>query len=252
VGLFPIYWLIVSSIKSKEIMWAIPPIWLFHPVLSNYASLIEGGFLKYLANSTIVAAGSTALSIFLGSLAAYAFITYKIKMSRQITFGIIGLRMMPPIVFVLPLYIFFAKFRLLDRHITLILAHCIFNLPFAVWMLLGFFKGVPHEINEAALIDGCSPLGVLVRILMPAAKTGIWATAIICVLWSWNDYIYAFALTGRRAGTLPVTISGFLGEKILQWSAFYSGGTIAALPVILMAIMAHRYLVRGMTFGAVK
>lgn len=250
--LFPLFWMISSSIKPKIIIWNIPPVWFFRPSLSNYVSLIEEGFLKHLFNSIIISLGSTAVSIFLGSMAAYAFISYKIKMGQQISFTIIVLRMMPPIVFVLPLYIFFSRMRMLDRHITLILVHCIFNLPFAFWMMLGFFQEIEYEIVEAAKIDGCTPLGVLVRVLIPIGKTGIWATIIICVMWSWNDYIYAFSLTAGRASTLSVPISGFLGEKIIQWTAFYSGGTIAALPIILLAIFGFRHLVRGMSFGAIK
>lgn len=250
--LFPLFWMLTSSIKPKEIIWNIPPVWLFRPSLSNYASLINEGFLNHLLNSIVVSAGSTTLSIFLGSMAAYAFISYKIRMGQQISFAIIALRMMPPIVFVLPLYIFFSRMRMLDRRITLILVHSIFNLPFAFWMMLGFFQDIEYEIVEAAKIDGCSPLGVLVRVLIPIAKVGIWATVIISVMWSWNDYIYAFSLTARRASPLSVPISGFLGEKILHWTAFYSGGTIAAFPIILLAIFGFRHLVRGMTFGAIK
>jgi len=160
--------------------------------------------------------------------------------------------MMPPIVVILPLYMFFIKLRLLDTRLGLILAHTSFNLPFAIWMLIGFFRGIPTELDEAALIDGCGPLGALWRIVVPVARSGLLTTLVFCVLWSWNDYIFAFSLTRTEAATITVPISGFLGEYIWHWCKFYAGGTVAALPIIVLAILTQRYLVRGLTFGSIK
>jgi len=251
--IFPIYWLFSSALKASQDVWAIPPAWTFRPDLSHLLSLIlERGFIKYLINSMVVSSGSTLISIVLGSLAAYALTRYYIKGGKHIAFWMISLRMMPPIVVVLPLYIFFTRLRLIDTHLGLILAHTTFNLPFAVWMLMGFFREIPKQLNEAALIDGCSPIGALFRVFIPISAPGLAATAVFCILWSWNDYIFAFSLTSTEAATLPVPISGFLGDYVWEWSAFYAGGSIAAVPIILLALITQKYLVRGMTFGAIS
>lgn len=251
--LFPIFWLFSGAIKESKDLWAIPPIWFFKPTLQHFfLVLTERHFIHHLLNSVLVAAGSTVISIFLGSLAAYGLSRFKIKGSKHISFWIISLRMMPPIVIILPLYVFFSRLRLIDTHIGLILAHITLNLPFAVWMLMGFLQEVPKELEDAALADGCTRFGVLFRILMPVILPGLAATAVFCMIWSWNDFIFAFSLTSTQAATLPVPISGFLGDYIWEWSAFYAGGSIAATPIILVALLTQKYLVRGLTFGAVR
>ena len=251
--LFPLFWLFTGAIKESKDLWAIPPIWLFKPTFKHFnLVLFERHFMRHLINSLIVAAGSTGISIFLGSFAAYALARFTIRGSKHISFWIISLRMMPPIVVILPLYIFFSKLRLIDTHIGLILAHITLNLPFAVWMLMGFLQEVPKELEDAALVDGCTRIGVLYRILMPVILPGLAATAVFCMIWSWNDFIFAFSLTSTQAATLPVPISGLLGDYIWEWSAFYAGGSLAAAPILIMALLTQKYLVRGLTFGAVR
>lgn len=253
IAIFPIYWLLSSALKPAKDIWTIPPSFLFRPDFSHLLSIIkERGFLKYLFNSLVVSFGSTGISLFLGSFAAYALTRYPIKGGKHIAFWMISLRMMPPIVVILPLYKIFAEFELIDTYQGLILAHITLNLPFAVWMLMGFFKEIPRELDEAALIDGCGTIGVLFRILLPVVAGGLAATAVFCVLWSWNDFIFAFSLTSTEAATLPVPISGFLGDYVWEWSAFYAGGSIAALPIMLLALFTQKWLVRGMTFGALR
>lgn len=251
--LFPIFWLVTGALKESNDLWSMPPKFFFIPTLKHFVLVIvERYFGHNLLNSLIVATGSTAISIFLGSLAAYALSRIKIKGASHIAFWIISLRMMPPIVVILPLYVFFSKLRLIDTHMGLILAHITLNLPFAVWMLMGFLQEIPNELEDAALVDGCSRFGVLFRILLPVILPGLTATAVFCMIWSWNDFIFAFSLTSTQAATLPVPISGLLGDYIWEWSAFYAGGTIAAIPIILMALLTQKYLVRGLTFGAVR
>ncbi len=253
VFIFPVFWLFSAALKESQHIWSIPPVWISRPVLDHFVLIFrERNFLKFLTNSLIVAGGSTAISVFLGSLAAYALSRFVIKGGKHVAFWIISLRMMPPIVIILPLYIFFSRLRLIDTHLGLILAHITLNLPFAVWMLMGFLRDVPREIEEAALTDGCSHIGTLFKIMLPIIAPGLAATAVFCVIWSWNDFIFAFSLTSTEAATLPVPISGFLGDYIWEWSAFYAGGSVAALPIILLALMAQKYLVRGLTFGAVR
>ena len=253
VAVFPIYWLFSSALKPAKDIWTIPPSFLFRPDISHFVSVIrERGFLEFLANSVVVSLCSTIVSLFLGLLCAYALTRYPIKGGKQIAFWMISLRMMPPIVVILPLYIFFTRLGLIDTHIGLILAHLTLNLPFATWMLMGFLREIPRELDEAAMLDGCTPTGALFRILLPLVGGGLAATGVFCIIWSWNDFIFAFSLTSTKAATLPVPISGFLGDYVWEWSAFYAGGSIAAIPIILLAIFAQKYLVRGMTFGALS
>jgi multiple sugar transport system permease protein len=253
IAIFPIYWLLSSALKPAKDIWTIPPSFIFQPDFSHVLLVIrERGFFKYLTNSLVISFGSTCISLFLGSLTAYALTRYPVKGGKHIAFWMISLRMMPPIVIILPLYIFFTRLRLIDTHIGLILAHITLNLPFAVWMLMGFFREIPRELDESALIDGCTTMGVLFRILLPLASGGLAATGVFCILWSWNDFIFAFSLTSTEAATLPVPISGFLGDYVWEWSAFYAGGSIAALPIMLIALLTQKYLVRGMTFGALR
>jgi multiple sugar transport system permease protein len=253
-AVFPIYWLFSSALKPAKDLWTIPPSFFpLQPDFSHLAQIIrEREFPKYLFNSLVVSLGSAAISLFLGSLVAYSLTRYPMRGRKQIAFWLISLRMMPPIVVILPLYIFFTRLGLIDSHLGLVLAHVTFNLPFASWMLAGFFREIPKEIDEAALLDGCTSVGALFRVVLPLAAGGIAATGVFCVLWSWNDFIFSFSLTSTKAATLPVPISGFLGDYVWEWSAFYAGGSIAAIPIVLLAIFAQRYLVRGMTLGAVS
>ena len=253
IAIFPIYWLVSSALKSPKDIWSIPPSFLFPLDTSHFLTVVkERGLLKYFSNSLIVSSGSTFISLILGSLAAYVLTRHSIKGGKHIAFWMISLRMMPPIVVILPLYILFTRLGLVDTHIGLIFAHITLNLPFAVWMLMGFFKEIPKEIDEAALIDGCTTMGVLFRVVIPLLKGGLIATGIFCILWSWNDFIFAFSLTSVEAATLPVLISGFLGDYVWEWSSFYASGVIAAAPIMLLALFTQKYLVRGMTFGAVR
>jgi len=253
IAIFPIYWLLSSAIKSAKDIWITPPVFLFKLDFSHFVKVIkERDLFRYFVNSLIVSSGSTGISLFLGSLTAYALTRYSMKGGKHIAFWIISLRMMPPIVVILPLYILFTKVGLVDTRIGLIFAHITLTLPFAVWMLMGFFKEIPVAIDEAASIDGCTTMGTLFRVILPLIKGGLAATAVFCILWSWNDFIFAFALTTTDAATLPVLISGFLGDYVWEWSSFYATGVVAAGPIMLLALFTQKYLARAMTFGAVK
>ena len=253
IAIFPIYWLLSSALKAAKDIWITPPVFLFKLDFSHFVKVIkERDLFRYFVNSLIVSCGSTGISLFLGSLTAYALTRYSMKGGKHIAFWIISLRMMPPIVVILPLYILFTKVGLVDTRIGLIFAHITLTLPFAVWMLMGFFKEIPVAIDEAASIDGCTTMGTLFRVILPLIKGGLAATAVFCILWSWNDFIFAFALTTTDAATLPVLISGFLGDYVWEWSSFYAAGVVAAGPIMLLALFTQKYLARVMTFGAVK
>lgn len=253
VAVFPIYWMVSSSLKLDILAWSMPPVWIFQPTLQNYVkALFEKGFDKWTANSIIIASGSTVLSVFLGALAAYSLTRSNIKRADDIAFWMLSLRMMPPIVVILPIYILFSQLRLMDTHVGVILAHSIINVPFSVWMLRGFFKEIPRDLDDAAMVDGASSLRILFNVLVPIAAPGIAVTAIFCALQSWNDFIFAFALTSTNSATVPVKTSGFLGDYMWEWTTFYAAGTISIFPMLLLALFFQSYLARGMTLGAIK
>lgn len=248
----PIYWLVTSALKSPTDVWALPPVIIFHPTLRYFLEVVrDRHIIHFLLNSVIVSGGSSLIALVLGCLAAYGLTRFEVKGSRHVAFWIISLRMMPPIATVLPLYIIFSRARLLDTYWALILAHVSFNLPFAVWMLRSFLRDIPRQLDEAAWVDGCSPIQGLMKVVLPVLRPGLAATTIFLVIWSWNEYLFAFSLTSIRAATLPVLISGFLGDYIWEWSAFYAAGTMAAVAMIILALAVQRQLVRGLTLGAV-
>jgi multiple sugar transport system permease protein len=248
----PIYWLVTSALKSPTDVWALPPVIIFRPTLRYFLEVVQDRhIIRFLLNSVIVSGGSSMIALVLGCLAAYGLTRFEVKGSRHVAFWIISLRMMPPIATVLPLYIIFSRARLLDTYGALILAHVSFNLPFAVWMLRSFLRDIPRQLDEAAWVDGCSPIQGLIKVVLPVLRPGLAATTIFLVIWSWNEYLFAFSLTSTRAATLPVLISGFLGDYIWEWSAFYAAGTMAAVVMIVLALAVQRQLVRGLTLGAV-
>jgi multiple sugar transport system permease protein len=245
--------MISLSFQPSLLAWSFPPSFIFTPTLENYEMIfLKRHFDRWLVNSIIVTLGATSLSILLGLLAAYSLSRFKIRGTRQIAMWILSLRFFPPIVVILPLYILYSTWGIYDTYLGLILAHSTMLLPFAVWMLFGFLNEVPKEIDEAAEIDGASKLSILFRILIPITKAGIAATAILCAITSWNDFIFAFSLTSDQSKTLMVPISGLLGDYVWEWSAFYAAGTISILPMVLLGLIAQKYLARGATFGALK
>jgi multiple sugar transport system permease protein len=208
----------------------------------------------YLKNSLITAAGSTALSVSSASLAAYAFARFKYpgNLSSTIRMWILSTRFIPPFAIVLPLFLLFRDYQLLDTRQGLIIAHTLFSLPFVLWMLQASFEELPYEIEEAALIDGCSRLKAFLYVVIPLATPAMAASTIFAILLSWNEFLFALLFTSSKATTLPVLVSQFLTDRSLQWGEIAASSTVAILPVFIFMIFAQRYLVRGLTMGAVK
>jgi len=269
--LFPIFWLVVTSIKSGgEITTRVPIFIPTRPTLANYKGVFfpEAGSLYQKAgvaremlsvsgwigmkNSIIVTIFSTSLAIGIGLLAAYAFSRLKFRGRDNLAFWLLSTRMFPPATVILPMFLMMNKLRLVDTQIALILAYLVFNLPFSVWMLRGFFIEIPRELDECAMVDGCSHFGALVKILLPLLVPGIIVTAIFCFIFSWNEFLFALILTRVKAQTFPVQVSAFLGVKGIQWGPMAAFGVAGSIPPLVLAITAQRYLVRGLTYGAVK
>ncbi len=253
VILFPPVVLFLTSIKTELDALSFPPKWIFKPTLENYTEIFEfSPFTKYLLNSFIVASLNTGVVLVLGSFAAYSLARFKFKGADDIAFWILSVRMMPPVAAIIPIYIIMRNLRLLDTPWSLVITYLTFNLPFAVWMMRSFFREIPREIEESALVDGCSIFRSFRSIALPLAAPGLAATGILTFIFSWNEFLFALILTGSKAVTLPVGITGYMKETGINWGYMTAGGALALIPVILFTILAQKHLVKGLTMGALK
>lgn len=251
--ILPMVWIVMTSFKSSRDIATYPPLFFFKPTWNNYIQAISRyNFLSLFKNSLIVSLSSMALSVGFGLFAAYTLTRFKFKGSNALSMAILGTRMMPGLVLLLPLYTLMRGAGLLNTHLGLILAHTSFNLPFAIWMLRGFFQELPKELEEAAKIDGCSLWQAVFRVVFPLALPGIAATAVLTFIFSWNEFLFALAISGTRARTLPVGISGYFGESTISWGLIAASGTIVMLPALIFSFVAQRYIVHGLTMGAIK
>ncbi|GAH59697.1 unnamed protein product, partial [marine sediment metagenome] len=241
VILFPPVVLFLTSIKTELDALSFPPKWIFKPTLENYTEIFEfSPFAKYLLNSFIVASLNTGVVLVLGSFAAYSLARFRFKGADDIAFWILSVRMMPPVAAIIPIYIIMRNLRLLDTPWSLVITYLTFNLPFAVWMMRSFFREIPREIEESALVDGCSIFRSFRSIALPLAAPGLAATGILTFIFSWNEFLFALILTGSKAVTLPVGITGYMKETGINWGYMTAGGALALIPVILFTILAQK------------
>jgi len=253
LSIAPIFYLFVTSFKPPELTFAIPPVWQFTPTLKNYNDVFAGGkFTQYFLNSLMVATGTTVIALVLGSFAGYGFARYKFRGNIALRLGSLIPQMLPPITIIVPLYVLFNSMKLIDTQWALIVSYLTFAIPLSIWMSTSFFVDVPVELEESAMIDGCTRLGAFFRISVPIAAPGLAATAILCFIYCWNEFLYAVILTGRDARTLPVSITSFMTNKAILWGRIAAAGSLVLLPVLIFALIAQRYMVRGLSRGAVK
>jgi len=253
VILFPPVVLFVTSIKTDIDALSFPPKWIFDPTLKNYVAILNTSpLVDYALNSLIVASLNTLLCLIVGSMAAYGLARFKFRGADNIAFWILSIRMMPPVAAIIPIYILMKNLRLLDTPWCLVITYLTFNLPFVVWMMKGFFEEIPREIEESALIDGCSDFSVFFRIALPLVAPGLAATAIMVFIFSWNEFLFALILTGTKAVTLPVGIIGYMKETGINWGYMTAGGILALIPVIVFMVLVQKHLVKGLTLGALK
>jgi multiple sugar transport system permease protein len=251
--LFPIYWIATASLKTELSLYAKPPEWLFAPVLDNYRRVLTNiPFLQYVTNSLVVAIGTTLGSLVLGVLAGYGFARFRFRGSDAVRFLVLVTRMAPRMALVVPYYLMMQKLGLLDTYTGLLVAYVSFALPFSIWLLIGFFADVPLEIEEAAMIDGCGRLGVLLRVVIPIVAPGLVVAAIFAFLVSWNEFLFALILSGVRAKTLPVVIAGLSTDVGPLYGDMSAAAVMVMAPNIVMTLVLQRYLVKGLTLGAVK
>jgi multiple sugar transport system permease protein len=256
-ALAPVYWMLTISLKREVDQFAVPPRWFsFTPTLDHYVdAFLTRSFGQYLLTSAIVAVCSTCCALVLGTLAAYALARFQMprRLDRKLSLWIISTRMFPPIVTAIPLFLMMRDAGLLNTRAALVIVYTGFNLPFVVWMMRGFFLEVPRELEEAAMVDGDSRLGALRRVLLPLVAPGLAATAVFCLIISWNEFMFALVLTQTDAAmTLPVGIAGRVTQYEIKWGIMSAAGVVAMLPILIFAMAVQKYLVRGLSLGAVK
>ena len=244
-ALFPLYWAIVSSLKGGEALLD-PSLLPASPTLDNYAAaLVKYGVLANVRNSVIVATGNTVVSLVLGVAAAYGLSRFAFRGRGAVALGILLARLFPTVTLVIPFFVLAFLLRLLDTHVLLIVVYLTFNLPFMVWAMRAYLQDLPREIEEAALVDGCGRLAACLRCILPAARPGLLATAVVCFILAWNEFNYALFLTSRAAKTVPTAIAFFRTERGILWGEVSALGVIGILPVLLITALGHRILLRG-------
>ncbi len=260
---FPILWLLSASISTRSELLAVPTHWVpQNPTFKNYldiffpsasSSEISRTMAITLVNSFKVASAVTVICLAVGALAAYALVRISFRLNQTVLLGILGTRMIPEISLVVPLFILASRFRLVDKPIVLIITYLTFSLPFAIWLMAAFFQTIPIELEEAARIDGCSRLEILFRIIMPISAPGLISTGLFVFLLAWDEFFYALIFTNSLAAkTAPVAISEFVGRYVTDINAMMAGGVLVAIPPVLLALLFQRYILSGLTAGAVK
>jgi multiple sugar transport system permease protein len=252
VLLSPFLCLLQMSFKTNDLILQFPPPLWFTPTLEHYRALISSAFSASFVNSLLSASFSTALALLLGVPAAYALSKWKGNGKHALGFAILAARMAPPIAFTIPFFLFYRWIGLLDTVTGLVLVYTSFNLPLVIWMMQPFFETVPPSLEEAALVDGARTRTVFTLIVLPMVAPGIAATAILCFLYAWNDFFFALILTRTNARTAPVAVVNFMNYEGWEWGKIAAGGSLVMAPVLIFSLAVRRYLVSGLTAGAVK
>jgi multiple sugar transport system permease protein len=251
--LVPIYWMVSTSIKTANQTFAMPPVFVFQPTFEHYREVFaEGAVTKGLRNSLIVATLSTLLALLLGTPAAYAMARFDFRGKASLWFWIISNRFISPIVVALPFFLLARDLSLLDSHWVLILTYLTFNIPLVIWLSIDQFRAIPRDIDQAAMVDGANQWQALRTVVLPLAIPGLVVAAILCFVFSWNEFLFALVLTRAEAKTAPVEAANFMTGFGVRWGAMMATGTLIVLPVVVFAALVARHLVRGLTMGAVK
>jgi ABC-type glycerol-3-phosphate transport system permease component len=254
-AIFPFYWMLVSSFKTEpELFELTPTLFPQHPSVGFYTRLLVGTpFMRYFLNSGIVAIATTALVIVVATLAAYSLARFRHPLREPFALSMLVGQMFPSVLLAIPIFLIISGLGLLNSYVGLVAAYITFALPFCTWMLRGYFMTVPIELEDAAMIDGCSRLGALLRITLPLAAPGIAATAILGFLLAWNEYLFAVVLINKdELKTLPVGLSGYISPWFIDYGVLMAGSVMASLPVVVFFLLVQKYIIAGLTAGAVK
>jgi multiple sugar transport system permease protein len=252
--LVPIVWMLLSSLKPTEAIFSYTPTFAFVPTFQHYIDVFTGGngFGGYIVNSILAAGLSTIIAVGLGCLAGYGLARTHFPGKEHVAFWIISTRMAPIAAVILPLYIGFRYLHLVNSLSGLVIAYLTFNLPFAIWIMNAFFADLPESLEEAARVDGASDFQIFWRIALPLVAPGTATTAILCLVFAWNDYSFAQTFSGPESQTLPLSASQLITQTGIDWGQLTAIGTIVALPMVVIGLAVRRWLVEGLTLGAVK
>jgi multiple sugar transport system permease protein len=258
MAIFPIYWMVATSLKTRWDSWRLPPKWIFVPTLENYVSVFTGEgwnatpMGSLLAHSLIISVSATILAIFAASMTAYSLARFPhTKGSRQFAGWVLSTRVLPPVVVALPIFAMMQRLNLVDTYPGLIIPYMAFNLPFVVWMLKGFFEGIPEDLEHSAMVDGATRWQAFRMISLPLVAPGIAATAVLIWTLSWNEFLFALLLT-RSLKTAPVSVTEFVTMYGIEWGQLTATASMMALPPLILTTLVQKHLVKGLTFGAVK
>ena len=248
--LMPLWYMFSSSLKRIVDLMNPERIFIFQPIVDNYINVfVDYDFARPIWNSLVIGVVSTVLACLLGLPAAYSIARYK---KRKTALLVLSVRIIPGIMFLIPWYIIFARLGLIGTYTSMILAHLLISLPLIVWIVTPYFQSIPRELEEAAFIDGSSVFRSFVQIMIPLSKPGIFTASILAFIFSWNNFMFALVLTGRRTRTLPMAIFNFMSDIAVDWAGLMAAGVVITAPVIIISILLQKYVVSGLTAGAVK
>lgn len=253
--LYPVIYMVSISFKLPKDIFTTPPKWFSEITFDNYVSYFhQARILPRMINTIIVASGAAVISMVAGSMAGYALSRMRMRGAGVVGGLILASRAVPPIALVVPMFLVARKLGLTDQYITVILAYVTFLVPYVVWLMRAFFMSLPRELEEAAMIDGCSRIGAFFRIIVPCSLTGMVSTLIFCIILAWEELLFALILTNDKAVTIPVAIAGMAAdtEKGGLWGPLAAVGTLTVLPVVIFALAVQKYLIKGLADGATK
>jgi len=252
VFLFPIYWLFIISFKTPEEIFAFPPVWYPESIqFANYRVLFKDGDATTVWNSLVLAGCSTVIAMILGTMAAYSLVRFKTG-GENLAVWIISQRMMPPVAIVFPIFLLYVFLGWVDTYHGLIILYTAFSLPYVIWMMRGYIEDIPLELEESALVDGCTRWQVLWKVVFPMARSGLFATAVFTFVFAWNDFLFALVLTRTEVITYTVQVTHYFGGQSNFWAKIAAMSVLGTIPVFFAVATMQRYLVRGISMGAVK
>jgi len=252
IFVFPVYWLAMISIKTPDEIYSYPPVWIPAEVhFSSYFTLFRDGDAWAVWNSLLTAGVSTVLAMLIGTTAAYSIVRFRTG-GDHLAIWIISQRMIPPICVAFPIFLLFVSWKLVDTYIGLILLYTAFNVPYVTWMMRGYIQEIPLELEQSALVDGLSRWAVLRKVVLPMARAGLFATAVFTFIFAWNDFLFALILTKSEVVTYTVKVTGYFGSQSTFWSKIGAMSMLGVLPMMLVVGTMQKFIVRGMSMGAVK
>jgi multiple sugar transport system permease protein len=253
-AILPWFWMMLCSVRpERELLQSPILLWPQALSLSNHVELLKRtSFAQNLRDSLVVAVGAVSLGLTLALPAAYAFSRFRFRGRQVLRTQFLVINMFPVVMLILPLFVLMRDLGLLDTYLALIGGHATFTLPFAIWLLTGYFAGIPVELDQAAMVDGATRLQALRLVVLPLAMPGVVAVGLYLFITSWNEYLFALMLAGRNVRTVTVALQLFIGEHQIQWGLLMAGGTLVSLPATILFLFAQRRLVGGLTGGAVK